>query len=62
MPQIDWMHVIALAFGAAGAFVMQRFGGAKPTDPTNPFAPIAPSANPADPPTIRVILVKDETK
>ncbi|MBX9677511.1 MAG: hypothetical protein K2X38_02025 [Gemmataceae bacterium] len=60
MPQIDWMHVIALAFGAASTYVMQRFGGPKPAD--SPFAIPQPAtpAKTADPPTIRVILVKDE--
>jgi hypothetical protein len=60
MPQIDWMHVVALAFGAASAYVMQRFGQ-KPGDSAFPVPPTATPANPATPPTFRVILVKDES-
>lgn len=60
MPQIDWMHVIALAFGAASAYVMQRFGGEKPANAPFAFPQPATPAKAAEPPTIRVILVKDE--
>ena len=63
MPQIDWMHVIALASGAVGAYLMQRLGIPKPADAA-PFPPIvdpARAAKAADPPTFRVILVKEES-